>query len=140
MAEAKNRVKSINEAVGNVAVTSASGATETVETVRGGDQLIADAQAEYEAASAEKAATEIHVSELKRQIQAIDKAQKQTGSRLLTSELRDVERERDASDAVIESAHADAKRGVTPVALDAGDVRKKLDDSAAHDAAGGDAR
>lgn len=140
MAEAKNRVESINEAVGNDAVTSASGATETVETVRGGDKLIADAQAEYEAASAEKAATEIHVSELKRQIQAIDKAQKQTGSRLLTSELRDVERERDASDAVIESAHADAKRGVTPVALDAGDVRKKLNDSAAHDATGGDAR
>ena len=108
--------------------------------MRGGDKLIADAQAEYEAASAEKAATEIHVSELKRQIQAIDKAQKQTGSRLLTSELRDVERQKDASDAVIEQAHADAKRGVTPVALDAGDVRKKLDNGAAHDVAGGDAR
>lgn len=47
-----------------------------VETIRGGEQLIADAQGEYEAATAEKTATEIHVSELQRQVRAIDKAQK----------------------------------------------------------------
>ena len=138
MAEAKNRVESINEAVGNDAVTSASGATETVETVRGGDQLVADARAEYEAASAEKAATEIHVSELQRQAQAIDKAQKGSGSRLLTSELRDVERQLDASNAVVERAHADAKRSVTPIGRDAAADVKELDNSAAHDV--GDAR
>lgn len=113
--EATERVNAIDEAVGNRTVASADHATEMVETIRGGEQLIADAQGEYEAATAEKTATEIHVSELQRQVRAIDKAQKESGSRLLTSELRDVERQLDASNTAIDAAHAAAKRGETLV-------------------------
>jgi hypothetical protein len=114
MTVAKSRVESINEAVGNAAVTNAGNATETVETVRDGDQLIADAQAEYDSASAERAAMETHVAELNRQVKMIDAAQQQSGSRLLTSELRAVERERDKSDMIIEEAHEAAKSGRDP--------------------------
>ena len=108
-------MNAIDEAVGNRTVASADHASEMVETIRGGEQLIADAQGEYEAATVEKSATEIHVSELQRQVRAIDKAQKESGSRLLTSELRDVERQLDASNTVIDAAHAAAKRGETLV-------------------------
>ncbi len=79
--------------------------------------------------------------ELKRQIRAIDKAQKQTGSRLLTSELRGVERQKDASDAGRLSVRWALSAALDPAALDAGERKEGLDGlDCRADAAGGDAR